>query len=465
MYKELSLYQLNNLVSKVLKQTFPKTIRLVAEISEMNINRTGHCYLSLVEKEEGSDKIKAQARATIWASTFRMLKPYFEKTTGRAFTKGLKVLLGVEVVFHENYGYSLNVRDIDPTYTLGDIERLRREILDRLKKEGISELNKLKKIPLLPKTIAIISSSTAAGYGDFIEHLQNNPKGYKFSTKLFPTIMQGDEAVGSIVSTLQKIAEYDGLFDIIVIIRGGGSRIDLSCFDSYELAYEMLQSPFPIIAGIGHERDVTIADSISHTRVKTPTAAATFIIDQLLIADEDLKSLSIAFKTGLINNVNKLNEEMKKISSQFGPEVSALLNQENLKCSFLNNRFKELASAFLKEKEYLLSNHLDNVGKLCSYKLESRNIESINYSREFKLLIKNKIDKENRQLENMQTIVSLSDPLNILKKGYSLSYNNGKLIKDLQDIKSGDVVETILADGKFVSEVKNISKKNGTKEI
>lgn len=464
MYKELSLYQLNNLVSKVLKQSFPKTVRLVAEISEMNVNRTGHCYLSLVEKEEGSDKIKAQARATIWASTYRMLKPYFEKTTGRAFTKGLKVLLGVDVVFHENYGYSLNVRDIDPTYTLGDIERLRREILEKLDKEGISNLNKLKDIPLLPKTIAVISSSTAAGYGDFIEHLENNQRGYKFSTKLFPAIMQGDEAVGSIVKILQKIAEYDGLFDIIVMIRGGGSRIDLSCFDSYELAYEMLQSPFPIIAGIGHERDVTIADSVAHTRVKTPTAAASFLIDQLSSVEDSLRDLSLNFKTQVINNVNNLNKEVKQILSQFAPDVSSLLNQENLKCSLLNNRFKEVANLFLKDKDSLLSNQLENLGKLCSYKLESKFMESLNYSGELKLLVKNKIEKENSQLENIKTVVSLSNPINILKKGYSLSYKNGKLIKDLKDVKNGDSVETILADGKFISEVKNI-KRDGTKEI
>lgn len=254
----ISLYELNNRIKQTLKASFADSVWITAEITEVQLNRSGHCYLQLADKREQEDSIVATARGTIWAFTFRTLRPYFETTTGRQLEKGMKVLLNVEVVFHELYGYSLNIRDIDPTYTIGDLERKKREILAQLEADGVIDMNRELEFPVLPKTIAVISSPTAAGLGDFMNQLQTNPYGYRFQVKLFPAIMQGDKTTDSVIAALERIYEYESVFDVVVIIRGGGSQTDLGCFDSYEMAANIAQFPLPVIAGIGHERDETI---------------------------------------------------------------------------------------------------------------------------------------------------------------------------------------------------------------
>ena len=231
----IGLYQLNCLVKRELKNRFPDSFLVIAEIADVKENRSGHCYLELVEKREEDDAVIATARATIWAFTYRMLKPYFETTTGKSLQKGIKVLVRVEIVFHELYGYSLNIKDIDPTFTIGDLERKRKEIIDRLTQEGVIDMNRELEFPMLPKTVAIISSPTAAGYGDFVDQLHRNAYGYAFHTKLFPAIMQGEKTTESIIAALERIYEFESLFDVVVIIRGGGSQTDLGSFDSLSL--------------------------------------------------------------------------------------------------------------------------------------------------------------------------------------------------------------------------------------
>ena len=270
----LTLYELNARIKKTVKSGFPEPIWITAEIAEMQMNRSGHCYLQLADKREGSDEVLATARATIWAFTFRTLRPYFETTTGRAFAKGIKVLLSVEVVFHELYGFSLNVKDIDPTYTIGDLERRKQEILKRLEQEGVIDMNRRLEFPLLPKNIAVISSPTAAGWGDFRNHLQSNAAGFHFHVKLFPAIMQGEKTAESVIAALERIYACGDLFDVVVLIRGGGSQIDLGSFDNYELAFNLAQFPLPVISGIGHETDFTIADFVSDLRAPTPTGSS-----------------------------------------------------------------------------------------------------------------------------------------------------------------------------------------------
>ena len=221
MNEQLKLSELNGRVKKAIGETFTSPVWVIAEISELKMNRNGHCYLVLIEKEENGDAIIAQAKTTIWSYTFRMLRPYFESTTGQPLTEGLKVLVSVSVEFHELYGYSLNIRDIDPTYTLGDMARRRREIISRLQNEGVADMNKELTLPLVPQKIAIISSPTAAGYQDFIDQLTNNPANYHFHTRLFPAIMQGNQAEASIIGALEQIYLYEDFFDVVVIIRGG----------------------------------------------------------------------------------------------------------------------------------------------------------------------------------------------------------------------------------------------------
>ncbi|HWR99866.1 MAG TPA: exodeoxyribonuclease VII large subunit, partial [Prolixibacteraceae bacterium] len=279
MKERLSLSELNGEVKKVLSANFTAPVWVIAEISEINIHSNGHCYLTLIEKGESEDRIVAQARATIWSYTFRMLRPFFETTTGQQLTDGIKVLLHVSVEFHEMYGFSLNVRNIDPTYTLGDQARKRREIIQRLTDEGVLTMNKELGLPLVPQKIAVISSSTAAGYEDFMQQLSANARGFHFYTKLFPAMMQGNQSEQSIIDALDRIYPYADFFDLVVIIRGGGSQVDLSCFDNYNVAYHVTQFPLPVLTGIGHEKDDSIVDLVAHTRLKTPTAVAEFILE------------------------------------------------------------------------------------------------------------------------------------------------------------------------------------------
>ena len=276
----ITLYELNELVKETLELGMPDTYWVQAELSEVRVNN-GHCYVEFVQKDRRGSGLVAKARGNIWRNVFAILKPTFEQSTGQLFTAGIKVLVEVSISFHELYGYSLNVIDIDPSYTLGDMARKRQEILRQLQEEGVLELNKELDMPMLPRRIAVISSPTAAGYGDFSNQLMNNQGGFYFYTELFPAIMQGDGVEQSILQALDIIYSREDEFDVVVIIRGGGATSDLTGFDTYPLAAAVAQFPLPVITGIGHERDDTVLDMVSHTRVKTPTAAAEFLLDRM----------------------------------------------------------------------------------------------------------------------------------------------------------------------------------------
>ena len=278
----VSLYELNRLVREVIETEMPREYWVEAELSECRESR-GHCYMELIEKDSQSATPIARASAKCWASKWSVVRPYFERTTGQVLHAGMKVLLKVYAQFHEAYGFSWIVTDIDPTYTLGDMARKRQEIIRQLKEEGIFDLQKELELPLFCQHIAVISSETAAGYGDFCNQLADNPYGFQFRTQLFPAIMQGEGVEQSIIAALNRIYEsqsnhnsqvsiLNSHFDCVVIIRGGGATSDMSGFDTLALAENVANFPLPIITGIGHDRDESILDMVSHTRVKTPTA-------------------------------------------------------------------------------------------------------------------------------------------------------------------------------------------------
>ena len=295
----LSLLELNALVRRSLEQCLPDEYWIQAELSDVRSNTTGHCYLEFIQKDPRSNSLVAKARGMIWNNIYRLLKPYFEESTGQLFTSGIKVLVKVTVQFHELYGYSLTVQDIDPTYTLGDMALRRREILQQLEAEGVLTLNKELEMPVLPQRIAVISSATAAGYGDFCHQLQHNSRGFFFYTELFPALMQGAQIESSVLDALDRVNRRLNDFDVVVIIRGGGATSDLSGFDTYLLAAACAQFPLPIITGIGHERDDTVLDSVAHTRVKTPTAAAELLINCMEEAAGRLEYLSARIQEGV----------------------------------------------------------------------------------------------------------------------------------------------------------------------
>lgn len=277
----ITLQQLNQMVASVINETFAEAVWITAELSDVRVANNGHCYMQLVEKDPKRGTMLAFANAHIWNNRWWLIRDTFQQQTGQAFQSGLKVMLQVQVTMHEAYGYSLNILDVDPTYTLGEMARRRMEILKQLQADGVIDMNRELPFPALPQRIAIVSAEGAAGYGDFCHQLHDNEWGLCFYTHLFPAAMQGNQTESSVICALERIALYQDLFDVVVIIRGGGATADLASFDSYEMALNVANFPIPVITGIGHDRDQTVLDRVAHTSVKTPTAAAALLIDIL----------------------------------------------------------------------------------------------------------------------------------------------------------------------------------------
>jgi len=482
MNERLSLSELNGSVKKVLSANFTAPVWVIGEISEMTVHSNGHCYLTLIEKGGTEDRIVAQARATIWSYTFRMLRPFFETTTGQQLTDGIKVLLQVSVEFHELYGFSLNVRNIDPTYTLGDQARKRMEIIQRLKDEGVLTMNKELELPLVPQKIAIISSPTAAGYEDFMQQLTSNSRGFHFYTQLFPAIMQGHLAEKSMVDALDRIYPYEDFFDLVVIIRGGGSQVDLSCFDNYLVAYHVTQFPLPVLTGIGHEKDDSIVDLVAHTRLKTPTAVAEFILEGTANFEERINQL----ENRIISLVDERLEVEKDNLSELTEEFSRLVRKQ-----LVSKRSELIQKAWKFQQEIKLSlrgkNHqLERKLQLMEHTLghyffirNQRILHTANaltnsvfrgvalkrqrlnaYLEKFNRLFNKQMDSENHKLEMAGQKAILSDPGNILKKGYTITTFNGKRIQDTAILKRGDTIKTYMVEGSILSEVVDINQKD-----
>lgn len=410
----LSLFELNRFVKQALHNQLPDVYWVQAELSDVRSNSSGHCYLEFVQKDAGGNHLVAKARGTIWSNIFKMLKPYFEQETGQQFASGIKVLVQVSVEFHELYGYSLTVLDIDPTYTLGDMARRRREIILRLEEEGVLTMNKELDMPLAPQRIAVISSATAAGYGDFCDQLRNNPYGLSFQTKLFPAIMQGERVEESIISALESVYQELDDWDVVVIIRGGGATSDLSGFDTYNLAANCAQFPLPIITGIGHERDETVLDVVAHTRVKTPTAAAEHLIACLY-------ETAVRLEDYATRVVNKIEER---------------LNWENIRLNRLSERIPMNVRMCLQSGHYAMKGIQQRID----------------------VALQERLMKEKHRLQLLEHQVRTASPEHLLKRGYSITLLNGRAVADISQLKEGDVVTTRYAKGESQSVITKIKK-------
>jgi exodeoxyribonuclease VII large subunit len=479
--QQLSLFELQQRVKGSLDNTFSMPVWVKAEISEMTTNRSGHCYLDLAETEPGTDNVIARCRATIWSYTFRMLKPYFETTTGQTFSQGLKVLLQAKVEYHEVYGFSLNIRDIDPVYTLGDLARQRREIIRRLQDDGVFEMNKDLELPEVPQRIAIISSPTAAGLQDFLDQLHTNPHQFVFYTKLFQAVMQGNEAPRSIMNALDLIYTYEDSFDAVVIIRGGGAQLDLACFDQYELAFHVAQFPLPVITGIGHDKDDTVIDLVAHTRMKTPTAVAEFLISGALQFSQGLNELEKHFMELITNQLDDHRSRLNDAASQLNLLVNQMIVSQQNRLNIAGIHLANRTETFLKDQQLALKqvitetknqtnrfvtrqNHLlDRSGNKLNFIFREQVLKNKNLLNQFQHLIKIRsletIRAEKKNLNLIQEKLRLVDPQNIIKRGYSLTMINGKIVKSVSLVKEGDLLETRLSDGTVESMVKKIFNK------
>ncbi|PKL51406.1 MAG: exodeoxyribonuclease VII large subunit [Nitrospira bacterium HGW-Nitrospira-1] len=404
-----SLFELNNIIKNAISDALPDTYWVMAEIADTKLNQKGHCYLELVEKED--NKTVAQAKANIWAYEYRKLSLKFQTATNESLKPGMKVLLLAAVNFHEVYGLSLNVRDIDPAYTMGEMALKKREVIERLRKEGLIGLNKSLSLPIVPQKIAVISSPTAAGYGDFFGQLDNNPYGYKFIHVLFPALMQGAGAEQSIISALKNVGQKKDRFDVLVIIRGGGSVIDLDCFDSYNLALQIAKFPMPVITGIGHEKDDTVVDMTAHTKMKTPTAVAEFLISGLRSFEETV--------IGIQNRVVKHTERF--------------IRDENYGLTVLAQRLSFISIQLTAS----LNTKIDGIEKV------------------LRINVRQFIQKAGSRLDNFEKVVRLLDPVNVLQRGYSITQHKGKILKDASLLCKGDVIVTSLFKGIISSVVEN----------
>lgn len=427
----ISLHDLNSLVKSVIDNELSSHYWIRAEMSDVRVNQNGHCYLEFIEKDRLGKNSIAKARGMIWANTFHLLKAFFEETTKQPFASGLKVLVQVSITFHELYGYSLTVQDIDPSYTLGDQAINRAAIVKQLEEEGVLEMNKELELPIPTNRIAIISSPTAAGYEDFCDQLANNTYGYAFYTKLFPAIMQGDRTEDSIIYALEQIYAHQELFDAVVIIRGGGATSELSSFDSYMLAASCAQFPIPIITGIGHERDETVLDMVAHTRAKTPTAVAEFLVDNMNKYMEELLSIQLSIVT---STRLRLQEETVRLNTYELQNAYILKDWSKQQANFLylaKSTLEKSASRVKKEEELTLNSIKE---RLVTNTIRLSKSESV-------------------RIENIERQVNLVSPENLLRKGYTFTIKEGKIVRRSSDLKKGEVISTIFSDGKIDSTI------------
>ena len=426
----ITLLEFNRRVNRLLHDTSVQRCWIVAETSDVMVRN--HCYMELVQKNPETGLTEAKARAIIWASRFAVLRNTFETATGQAFGNGLKVMVEVSANFHEQFGYSLVISDINPTYTLGDMARQRMEIINRLKREGIINLNKELEMPSVPQRIAVISAGTAAGYGDFIDQLHGNQSGLKFYTCLFQASMQGANTAASIIAALNRIYANAGLFDCVVIIRGGGATSELNAFDNYDLAANVAQFPLPVIVGIGHDRDTTVLDEVANVRVKTPTAAAEWLLGKAQTALESLNSIS-----DMIANIAK--------------DMIASARQQ---LAYYANTIPLTAENTITRNKSMLQNYMNMIPLRAHTRIESAGKDLDVWRERITIAVEQHLQHEKMRLQTLEKQVELLSPDRVLKRGYSLTVANGRIVTDASTLAKGDVMETRFASGKVISEVK-----------
>lgn len=452
MNEAISLYELTCRIRNAVSSQFPGAYWVRAEISEGRQNANGHFYCKFIEKNERGTDI-ASASGIIWAGTYLSLRSRFERETGQRFGAGIKVLLKVKVNFHERYGLSLLVEDIDPSYTLGDMVRRRKEIIAKLTAEGVVDLNKQIPLPRPLLRVAVITSETAAGFGDFCNHMARGGAAFDFRFKLFPAIMQGDKVESSVIEALNAVAAESSLWDAVAIIRGGGAVSDLNGFDTYLLAANVAQFPLPVITGIGHDRDETVLDLVSNVRCKTPTAVADFLIEKANYEISLLESFAGSLKTCACNRLSvqqqrfgsvvsriplafsRITENkrasLRLISTKLPNAVLRVCSDERSRCERLAMRIEMNADNYVA----CLKNNLKHTSERLQYVVPAM------------------LSRQRQRLESCERGIRLSGPERVFRLGFSLTMKNGKAVTDASQLASGDEIVTRLAHGEVKSRV------------
>jgi exodeoxyribonuclease VII large subunit len=453
MTEKLTLTELQLVIRDTLYLSFPDSYWVIAEISELKENNAGHCYLELIEKNADEKNVTARIRAIIWCKRFRFLRAFFENTTGETLREGIKVLVKAKIEYHELYGLSLIISDIDPAFTLGEMAVKRQAIIRKLEEDGVFFMNKELPFPIVPQKIAVISSRNAAGYSDFINQLRNNSFGYIFYTALFEASLQGTDTEQSTINALDMIALVSHLFDVVVIIRGGGSQSDLSWFDNYNIAYYITQFPLPVITGIGHDKDISITDMVANRSLKTPTAVADFIVESVAGTENHIMSLS----SDIVSASRSILEKGKNRIETFGIKLFPLAR-------VMVSNLKDQLSASIIE--------LVNTGKfqivragVIPANLFSRLYSAarswtpprdlvLSRSRQRLLASTTNIARMNNlKIKGFESALQLLDPEKILQRGYSITSVRGKVVKDPDQVEIDDIIDTRTYQGNLKSKV------------
>ena len=401
MQNHLTLSQLQKLVKATLDEAFALPVWVSAEIAEIKINYSGHCYLELVEKGGDNGVPLSQARAVIWRTAYARIAGYFEAETGQRLAAGIRILARVMISYHELYGFSLNILDIDPTFTLGDMERQRQITIERLQREGVWDINRENPLPQVVQRIAIVSSRQAAGYQDFCKELGKSP--YAFSLTLFDAFMQGAGAEDSIVAALDAVADRMDDFDAVVLIRGGGSASDLNCFNAYRLCAHIAQFPLPILTGIGHDKDTSVADMVAHTALKTPTAVAGWLVERMTQAEGWLDYAALQLHDATKAAMHASEVRLERLSGDLRQMSGNLLTRQRLRAEHL--------SALLPEA------------------------------------VRNFLARQATRLDNAAELIAGRSPERILRLGFAVVRTGGKAVVSARGVRKGDALEIEVADG------------------
>jgi exodeoxyribonuclease VII large subunit len=453
MTEKLSLTELQLIIRDSLYMALPGMYWVIAEISEIKENNAGHCYLELIEKHPDEKNVRARAKAIIWSSRYRFLKSFFENITGESLKEGFKILIKTKVEYHELYGLSLVISDIDPAFTIGELAMKRQLVIKKLEQEGVFSMNKELDFPVCPQRIAIISSKNAAGYSDFINHLIQNSYGYVFYTVLIESAMQGTETEQGVINALDKIAIYSYLFDLVVIIRGGGSQSDLSWFDSYNIAYHVTQFPLPVITGIGHDKDMSVTDMVASKSLKTPTAVADFLIDSVAGTEGHLIEMSTEIRdfSRIILETNRNLIETSRI--KLLPLTRLMISELKDKLSGIIIEIINIGKEYTFKAGLVPANQESRLGSAVK-SFSTCNETTLERSRQS--LINNTLNalgKISFRLKGLENSLNILKPEHVLQRGYTITSLNGMILKKSAQVKTEDLIDTQFNDGTVRSRV------------
>jgi exodeoxyribonuclease VII large subunit len=453
MTEKLTLTELQLIIRDSLYTTLPDFYWVIAEISEIKENSAGHCYLELIEKHPIDKNVKSRIKAIIWSSRYRFLKSLFKNIAGDELREGFKILAKAKVEYHELYGLSLIISDIDPSFTIGEMAIKRQQIIQQLEKEGIFSMNKELDFPLVPQRVAIISSNSAAGYTDFIRHLKENSFGYVFYTSLFETVMQGTETEKSLTVSLDRIAEYQNLFDVVVIIRGGGSQTDLSWFDNYKIAYHVTQFPLPVLTGIGHDKDMSVTDMVAFQSLKTPTAVADYLIDYISAAEGRLIKISSEIDHFAKSVIEKNKKFIESCKMKLIPTARLMIAYQKEKLTSSIIEMISLGKEFLRNAGIVQANlSLKLVSVTDSY-CTKKNADICKVKKEMMRIVPVVIEKNMNMISVFENSLNILNPDNVLRRGYTISTINGQIIRSSAKVAQNDIIDTQFIDGDVKSKV------------